>query len=138
MNDQNTTVAQLSCAIRQLVMDKNWGVNGEQNPLHIAMAMSVEMAELLEHFQWKTPEEVEALWHGDNPELADRIAQECADVFNYGLQLMYTLRQDITAQIDKKLAQVRARPADYGEQKQKMRDTFEEEVTASPAPADPA
>lgn len=39
---------------------KGWGdENGVQNPQHVAMAMTVEMSELLEHFQWLDPADVD-------------------------------------------------------------------------------
>ena len=51
MNDSNTTINQLKEAVHALCIRKGWGVEGVQNPQHVAMAMTVEMSELLEHFQ---------------------------------------------------------------------------------------
>ena len=129
MNDKNTTIAQLSDAVRRLCVDKGWGRNGEQNPQHVAMAMSVEMAELLEHFQWLEAGEVEALWAGRDPERAEKIAEEFADVMMYGLQLMYVLGADVTEHVEKKIARVMKRPENYYEDKRKLREDFEEKTT---------
>lgn len=128
MNDKNTTVGQLSDAVKQLCVEKGWGRNGEQNPQHVAMAMSVEMAELLEHFQWLEKDEVEALWAGRDPERAEKIAEEFADVMMYGLQLMYVLGMDVSAHVEKKINRVLRRPENYYEDKRKLREDFEEKI----------
>ena len=126
MNDRETTIGQLSDAIRKLCVEKSWGKDGEQNPQHVAMAMSVEMAELLEHFQWMEPEEVRALWRGEDIERAEKIAEEFADVMMYGLQLMYVLKMDVSEHVEKKIARVLKRSETYSEDKRKLRDDFEE------------
>ncbi len=128
MNDRQTTIGELKDAVRALCVEKNWGVNGEQNPQHVAMAMSVEMAELLEHFQWMEPEEVQALWRGEDSERAGKIAEEFADVMMYGLQLMFVLRQDVSQHIEKKIAHVLKRPAEYYAEKARLREDFEKKI----------
>ena len=129
MNDRDTTIAQLSDAIRQLCIEKGWGRGGEQNPQQVAMAMTVEMSELLEHFQWLEPEEVEKLWAGQDPERAEKIAEEFADVVMYGLQLMYVLKMDVSAHVEKKIQKVLKRPENYYEDKRRLRDNFEESIS---------
>ena len=110
MNDSNTTLAALKEQVHQLCLRKGWGVEGVQNPQHVAMAMTVEMSELLEHFQWLNPEDVDALMDGRDPERVAMIAEEYADVMMYGLQLMRTLDIDITGQILRKIDIVDKRP----------------------------
>ena len=68
MNDGNTTLNQLKEQVYQMCLRKGWGVEGVQNPQHVAMAMTVEMSELLEHFQWLNPDDVQALMAGRDPE----------------------------------------------------------------------
>ena len=102
--DRSTTTGQLKAAVLQMVLDKGWGdANGIQNPQNVAMAMSVEMAELLEHFQWMDAEGVAALVGGAHPEKVALIAEELADVFIYGLHLANALDIDIAANILRKL-----------------------------------
>ena len=48
------------------------------NPKDLAISVSLEAAELLEHFQWKTLAEVEA--HLADPRLREEVADEMADV----------------------------------------------------------
>ena len=94
----------------QLCRDKGWGDNGIQNPQHMAMAMTVEMAEMLEHFQWLEEKDVQALMRGEDPERVALIAEEFADVMIYGLQIMTVLGVDVSEQILRKLDIVRKRP----------------------------
>ena len=110
MNDGNTTLDQLKEQVHQLCLRKGWGVDGVQDPQHVAMAMTVEMSELLEHFQWLNPEDVQALMNGGDPQRVAMIAEEFADVMMYGLQLARTLGFDITEQILRKIDIVDHRP----------------------------
>ena len=110
MNDSNTTLNQLKEQVHQLCLRKGWGVNGVQNPQQVAMAMTVEMSELLEHFQWLNPEDVTALLEGRDEARKAMIAEEYADVMMYGLQLMRALGIDITEQILRKIDIVDHRP----------------------------
>ena len=109
-NDGNTTLNQLKEDVHQLCLRKGWGIEGVQDPQHIAMAMTVEMSELLEHFQWLNHEDVLALMQGRDPDRVALIAEEYADVMMYGLQLMRTLNVDITSQILRKIDIVDHRP----------------------------
>ena len=104
MNDANTTISELKEQVLALCRRKGWGVDGVQNPQHVAMAMTVEMSELLEHFQWLDPQDVDRLQTGDDPERLAQIAEEFADVMMYGLQLTYTLGIDVTSEILRKIA----------------------------------
>ena len=110
MNDGNTTLNQLKEQVHQLCLRKGWGVEGVQDPQHVAMAMTVEMSELLEHFQWLNPDDVQALMDGRDPERVALIAEEFADVMMYGLQLARTLGIDITGQVLRKIDIVDHRP----------------------------
>ena len=103
MNDSNTTLSELKEQVHALCLRKGWGVDGVQNPQQVAMAMTVEMSELLEHFQWLNAEDVAALRAGEDPERCAMIAEEFADVMMYGLQLTRTLGIDITQQIIRKI-----------------------------------
>ena len=109
-SDTNTPLAELKEQVHQLCLRKGWGVDGVQDPQHVAMAMTVEMSELLEHFQWLNPDDVQKLMRGEDPERCAMIAEEFADVMMYGLQLSRTLGFDITEQILRKIDIVDHRP----------------------------
>ena len=117
MNDRETTIQELKDAVHALCIRKNWGVNGVQNPQQVAMAMTVEMSELLEHFQWMNPEDIRALTDGNLPEKTALIAEEFADIMMYGMQLMYTLGVDVASQIERKIDIVDHRPVKPDEPK---------------------
>lgn len=69
---------------------------------HLAAGISIEAAELQEHFLWKTPEQVAAL-KGDDAKRA-AIGDELADVMVYALLLAHELGLDPAEIILSKLA----------------------------------
>ena len=84
-------------AVRQFARDRDW----EQfhSPKNLACALSVEAAELLEHFQWLTDEQSRALTEAKR----DRVEQEIADVFLYLLQIADKLNNDLLPAAQRKL-----------------------------------
>ena len=110
MNDRDTTISALKEQVHQLCLRKGWGVEGVQDPQHVAMAMTVEMSELLEHFPWLDHEDVVDLMEGRDPQRVALIAEEFADVMMYGLQLTRTLGIDVTEQVMRKIDIVDHRP----------------------------
>lgn len=69
------------------------------NPKNLAGSIVIEAAELLEHFQWKTPEESENL----DAAKREAIAHEMADVAVYLLELADNLGIDLLQAIDRKM-----------------------------------
>ena len=59
--------------------DRNW--RQFHNPKDLAQAISIETAELMEHFLWKPPEEVEEVM--SNPSSRHQVEEELADIFSY-------------------------------------------------------
>lgn len=70
-------------------------------PKNLAAALSVEAAELLEIFQWLTPEQAAAVM--DDPGAADRVRDEVADVLAYLLQFCEVLGVDVLAALSAKI-----------------------------------
>ena len=70
------------------------------NPKNLAISISLEAAELLEHFQWKTMEESEAYAEVARSE----ISEEIADVAIYLFELADNLGVDLLAAVNAKLA----------------------------------
>lgn len=62
-------------------------------PKNLAVALSVEAAELVEIFQWLTPEQSARVM--EEPESAHRVADEVADVLAYLLQFCEVLGVDV-------------------------------------------
>lgn len=75
--------------LRGFVRERDW----EQfhSPKNLAMAMIVEAAELVEHFQWATEQESRALPEEKRAE----VEQEIADTFVYLLRLSDVLGIDL-------------------------------------------
>ena len=111
--DEKTTLAELKEAVLQMARCRGWGdENGIQNPQQMAMAMSVEMGEMLEHFAWLDADGVQRLLAGDMPKRREHIAEEFADVLIYGLQVMNALHVDIADAVLSKVDIVRQRAVD--------------------------
>jgi dCTP diphosphatase len=70
------------------------------SPKNLAMALSVEVAELVEEFQWLTEEQSRAL----DAERRERVRLELADVFIYLVRIADRLDVDLLAAADDKIA----------------------------------
>ena len=70
------------------------------SPKNLAMALSVEVSELLEEFQWLTEEQSRSL----DPERRERVRLEMADVLIYLLRLAGKLDVDLLDAATDKLA----------------------------------
>jgi dCTP diphosphatase len=82
--------------LRQFAAERDW--DQFHSPKNLAMALSVEAAELLEHFQWLSDAESAAL----APEKRVKIREELADVLLYLIRLADKLDIDLaTAAADK-------------------------------------
>jgi NTP pyrophosphatase (non-canonical NTP hydrolase) len=71
------------------------------SPDQLAKAISIEAAELQEHFLWKSPEQVRALI--TDPGKRAEIGEEVADILNYALLLSHELALDPVEIITDKL-----------------------------------
>jgi NTP pyrophosphatase (non-canonical NTP hydrolase) len=71
------------------------------SPKDLAISISLEAAELLERFQWKTPEEVAALV--DDPEGNRQVSWEMADILILLISLADVLGTDLVKAAREKL-----------------------------------
>ena len=69
------------------------------SPKNLAMALSVEAAELVEEFQWLTEQQSQSL----DAERRERVRFELADVFIYLLRISDRLGIDLLAAADAKI-----------------------------------
>ena len=92
------TLTSLTHQLRDFAAARDW----EQfhSPKNLASALSVEAAELLEHFQWITEEQSRQL----DAATRQAVGHEIADVLLYLLQLADKLEIDVTQEAEKKLA----------------------------------
>lgn len=87
--------------IRTMSEERSW--TGYHSPKNLAMALSVEVAELVEIFQWLTEEESRAVM--ERPERAKAVQDEVADVMTYLLRLADVLELDLEEAMATKLAE---------------------------------
>jgi len=87
----------LRVELRQFAAERDW--NQFHSPKNLAIALSVEAAELLEHFQWMPEAESAALGTGQKA----RIREEVADVLLYLIRLADKLEIDLLAAASDKI-----------------------------------
>ena len=85
----NRDLPSLTQSLRDFAQARDW--DQFHSPKNLAAALSVEAAELLEHFQWLTEEQSRNL---SGPKQAE-VAAEAADVLLYLLQLCDKLDIDL-------------------------------------------
>lgn len=69
------------------------------NPKDLALSLSLEASEVLEHFQWRNGDEMEKYCESHREDIAD----ELADVFYWILLMSHDLNIDIAKAMDKKM-----------------------------------
>lgn len=87
----------LRLRLQAFVDERDW--QQFHSPKNLAMAMIVEAAELVEHFQWMTEQQSREL----APEKKELVAQEIADTFVYLLRIAEVLGIDIIDAASRKL-----------------------------------
>ena len=85
-------------ALRDFAAARDW--KPFHTPKNLAMAMIVEAAELVEHFQWATPEES----HAPSPAKRAEIRDEVADTLIYLVELADSLDIDLISAARDKIA----------------------------------
>ncbi len=95
MENRRLTIEELTDKMNQLVKSKGWYEVDSKRPQtarNLAISLSLEAAEILEHFQWR-----------DEAQDKDELASELADVALYLLQLASVSNIDLEAAILKKI-----------------------------------
>ncbi|GGY53732.1 nucleotide pyrophosphohydrolase [Streptomyces tanashiensis] len=95
----NNDMAGLQRRLAEFAAARDW--QPYHTPKNLVAALSVEAAELLEIFQWLTPEQAERVM--EDPESAHRVADEVADVLAYLLQFCQVLGVDPLAALAAKI-----------------------------------
>jgi len=91
------SLAELRARINQFVKERDW--DQFHSPKNLAMAMIVEAAELVEHFQWDTLEESHQL----DDEKREQVGQELADTFVYLLRIAEVTGIDLIEAANRKI-----------------------------------
>jgi NTP pyrophosphatase (non-canonical NTP hydrolase) len=95
MDDKKLTISDLTTRMNELVKSKGWYEKDSkrpQTPRNLAVSLSIEAAEILEHFQF-----------GDEIKDKDELGSELADVTLYLLQLASVSGIDLEEAVLKKI-----------------------------------
>jgi NTP pyrophosphatase (non-canonical NTP hydrolase) len=85
--------------IVKFVNERNW--QKFHNPKDLAISLNLEAAEVLEHFQWKSPQEIND--HVKNNK--DDISDELVDVLYWVLLMSHYLDVDLKKSFERKMKQ---------------------------------
>ena len=109
MADNRETVTDLRQLVDRFVQERNW--KQFHNPKNLSMALAIEAAELMEHFQWLDLDESRAV--AQDAERAAAVGEELADVLCYALALANELKLDVADSVRAKMIKNAAKyPAD--------------------------
>lgn len=97
MLDRRTTVEELKSEINRFIEEREW--HRYHNPKDLSISLSIEAAELLEVFQWRTITGIEK----EMTELRTRIEEELADIGIYLLSFCAALDIDLSRIIINKI-----------------------------------
>ena len=95
INDQNTRMSDLLERLKAFRDERGWQA---QDPKDMAVSLVLEASELLEHFQWKSGDEVE-----QEGRLYGAIADELADVLWWIMTLADRLHIDVSQAFVRKM-----------------------------------
>ena len=99
MKDEERKIHELKELIKKFCEDRDW--DQFHNAKELAIALSIEVSELLEIFRWKTPQEVEDLFK--NEKKKEDIQDEMADVLYFLVRIAQIYDIDLTDALDKKM-----------------------------------
>jgi len=109
MADSSTTIAELREIVRRFVEERDW--KQFHSPKNLVMSLAIEVAELMEHFQWIDAAESRRI--SKEPEKVAEVREEIADVLCYLLAIANELEIDLSdAMRDKMVKNAVKYPAD--------------------------
>jgi NTP pyrophosphatase (non-canonical NTP hydrolase) len=99
MSDKTTTIEELRQLVEEFVSQRDW--HQFHTPKNLAIALAIEAAEVMEHFQWLDPQESRAVGHDAQKRAA--VGEELADVFCYVMAMANELKIDLADALRKKM-----------------------------------
>jgi len=97
--DADITISEIKKWVQAFNDARDWG--RFHHPKELAISISLEAAELLEHFQWKEKEPIRAI--KNNREFMQSIKNELSDIMIYSLNFANKLDIDISEAIRNKI-----------------------------------
>jgi NTP pyrophosphatase (non-canonical NTP hydrolase) len=99
-SDSNTSMQSLKDAMQSFVDERAWGPF--HNPKNLASSICIEAAELLEPFQWLSPDEASNMARSDEG-FRSVVCDEMADVLLYLFSLANVMNVDLSQSVLKKI-----------------------------------
>lgn len=100
-NDASTSMHELRQMVLHFVEERDW--KQFHSPKNLSMALAIEAAELMEHFQWITADASRQL---DDQAKSD-VGEELADVLCYALAIANELELDLSSTLNRKMVKNR-------------------------------
>ena len=97
--DDHTTLRELKQLVRDFVDARDW--RQFHTPKNLSMALAIEAAELMEHFQWVEPAASRKI--ADEPDKLAEVGEEMADVLCYLLAIANELQLDVASTMRAKM-----------------------------------
>lgn len=101
--DSTCSLSELKQVVEEFVSQRTW--HKFHNAKNLSMALAVEAAELMEHYQWLTTEQTVA---GEGVDL-QQVTDELADITSYVLALANTLDIDLASAVVNKMVKNRVK-----------------------------
>jgi len=104
LSDRTATLDSLKTMMAEFLEERQW--HKYHQPRNLAAAISVEAAELLELFQWLTPEEAAGKCQ-NHPDFRRAVGEELCDVLMYCVSLANAMEFPLAETIAAKMAKNR-------------------------------
>ena len=98
--DQETNIHVLKEKIKKFCEDRDW--DQFHGAKELAVALIIETAELLEHFRWKTDNEVKEMF--ENKSKKENIEDEMADVLYFLVRIAQKYNIDLSEALSRKMS----------------------------------
>jgi NTP pyrophosphatase (non-canonical NTP hydrolase) len=96
LSDETTSIAHLRGLMTEFVTERNWWKY--HNPKNLAISISLEASELLEHFQW-----VDSSAAALDANVRQQVEEEMSDVLAYLMSLSHVLGIDLASAFRRKM-----------------------------------
>ena len=97
--DHKTSIHELKEKVRAFCEDRDW--NQFHNAKELAIGIVTEASELLEHFRFKSEEQVNDMFKNESKK--QELTEEMADVLYFLVRLAQRYDIDLTSELEKKI-----------------------------------
>ena len=97
--DHQTNISELKEKVKMFCEERDW--DQFHNAKDLAIGVSTESAELLEHFRWKSDEQIKQMFN--DPKKREAIEEEVSDVFYFLLRFSQMYDIDMTSALHDKM-----------------------------------